>query len=297
MASTTGSDEAGAAGISEAPAASSSGAPDNSAAPAPALETSAAAATELQAQPPQQAEGERPSSPAPAPDPSINLQAVLRRPFKDVLAEFISSLQLKSSAATAAEQLRYLLHQSDCNHTDVLASPVMPLLVHMIKESPGMPGSASAMKALAILALSPDGRAMLRLEGALHPVTKYLAIPGLPQKHNAGPALQLLQNACCDKLNRHVIAKASGLEVLLDLIKQAPTGWLRQHPQVAAPLAGALTNLLVSDMEGSTLKHRFVKAGGIEATCRVRVARWGDSQLGVRQLGNMQIYSDTLFFT
>lgn len=82
------------------------------------------------------------------------------------------ALQLKSTAHLAAEQLRYLLHHDSSHHSEVLGSPVLQLLVGIVRESPGLTTSGSAMAVLAMLALSPEGRAALRAEQAVAPVVK-----------------------------------------------------------------------------------------------------------------------------
>jgi hypothetical protein len=81
-------------------------------------------------------------------------------------------MQLKSTAHLAAEQLRYLLHHDSSHHAEVITSPVMGLLVSLVRESPGLPASGSAMAVLAMLALAPQGRATLRAEQASLSVLK-----------------------------------------------------------------------------------------------------------------------------
>eukprot|EP00775_Hariotina_reticulata_P009419 gene9419-9584_t len=211
-----------------------------------------------------------------------NLQTLLRRPFGDALKEILTSLQLKSSAHQAADQLRALLkHGGSDGIEELLASPVPQLLVQIVRDGPGLPAAGSAMHVLAVLALSADGRARLRVEGGLPAVVKFLAVPGTLQKPNAEPALLLVQNAACDKQCRQLMRKMDAVQVLLELLQQA--AWLRHHNELSAPIAGALTNLVVTESGGShsggsdavaMVKQSFVKAGGIEVTCKA-LAEWG----------------------
>lgn len=85
-------------------------------------------------------------------------------------------MQLKSSAHQAADQLRALLKHGGSDGVDeLLASPVPQLLVQIVRDGPGLPAAGSAMHVLAVLGLSADGRARLRVEGGLPTVVKYVA--------------------------------------------------------------------------------------------------------------------------
>jgi hypothetical protein len=96
------------------------------------------------------------------------------------------------------------------------------------------------------------------------------------QRPNAEAALLLVQNAACDKQCRQLMRRLDAVEALLELLQQA--AWLRHHNELSAPIAGALTNMVVSESGGNhsgssdavaTVKQGFVKAGGIEVSCKV----------------------------
>lgn len=201
------------------------------------------------------------------------MQQLLKRPFADVLKEITTTMQLKSTAHVAAEQLRHLLHHDSSHHAEVVTSPVMGLLVSLVRESPGLPASGSAMAVLAMLALTPQGRETLRAEQATVASLKFLHIKGVLQKPNAEAALMLLQNASCDRLTRQALHKAEALPVLLELLV-SNANLLKVQPRLSGPLAGFLSNMVVGDSDSNTAKQAFVRAGGIEAVCKV-LSEWG----------------------
>lgn len=59
------------------------------------------------------------------------------------------------------------------------------------------------------------------------------------QRANAEAALLLLQNISCDKLCRHAVVKAGGIELLLQLLAANHVMLKQQHPKVGYKLGPA----------------------------------------------------------
>jgi len=61
---------------------------------------------------------------------------------------------------------------------------------------------------------------------------RYLHTTDVLQRANAEAALLLLQNVSCDKLCRHAVVKAGGIELLLHLLAASHVVLKQQHPKV-----------------------------------------------------------------
>jgi hypothetical protein len=72
-------------------------------------------------------------------------------------------------------------------------------------------------------------------------------------------------------MTRHALLKAGGIPLLLGLLAANPLALKVEQPRVAAHLAGTLLNMVAGDGDSTAAKHMFVKAGGMEIGCKVRV--------------------------
>lgn len=164
-----------------------------------------------------------------------------------------------------------------CSHLSLILVPAVVIsgqahLLCLHAPAQALPLAGSAMKALARLSLMPSGRAVLNAECLVPPLVRFLSLPGNLAKPTSEAALLLLQNLCNDGVARSAATKAGAVPALVQLLAQHAE-WLKQRPALSGCLAGTLCNLVVADPQGHLAKQRFVKAGGVEAACKVGAVR------------------------
>lgn len=163
-------------------------------------------------------------------------------------------------AIGACERVRKL---SKAHPHDVCASPILPELLKILEEGPLMPLAAAVLSALSTLALAPEGRQAIVIQGGAVPIIKLIHRCDFTRP-NTGRGVQLLMNLAADSQNRRIIREAGGCEALAALMKVAPLEPIMEQAM------GALHNVMLTD---SKAKTRAVEAGVAYALARVLAAK------------------------
>lgn len=105
----------------------------------------------------------------------------------------------------------------------------------------------------------------------MHSVSVQCALQSVCLSRSAVGSTVDISHTCSPPMTRHALLKAGGIPLLLGLLAANPLALKVEQPRVAAHLAGTLLNMVAGDGDSTAAKHMFVKAGGMEIGCKVRV--------------------------
>ncbi|KAJ9508624.1 hypothetical protein QJQ45_027906 [Haematococcus lacustris] len=194
--------------------------------------------------------------------------SILEKPDKNTILEIVGLLKVKTSmlALGACERIKKL---AKAHPLDIINSPILPELIHIVEEGPGTPLASAAMGAMATMALVPEGRQRIVMLGGAEPLIKLISRCDTARP-NTGKAVQLVMNLAADSSNRRTIREAGGVEALVALMRVAPLEAIMEH------CMGALHNVMLTD---SKAKGRAVEAGVAWGLARVLAAKVEETHL------------------
>ncbi|KAL6748166.1 hypothetical protein V8C86DRAFT_2885561 [Haematococcus lacustris] len=194
--------------------------------------------------------------------------SILEKPDKNTILEIVGLLKVKTSmlALGACERIKKL---AKAHPIDIINSPILPELIHIVEEGPGTPLASAAMGAMATMALVPESRQRIVMLGGAEPLIKLISRCDTARP-NTGKAVQLVMNLAADSSNRRTIREAGGVEALVALMRVAPLEAIMEH------CMGALHNVMLTD---SKAKGRAVEAGVAWGLARVLAAKVEETHL------------------
>mmetsp|Transcript_12423 Transcript_12423/g.26835 ORF Transcript_12423/g.26835 Transcript_12423/m.26835 type:complete len:380 (+) Transcript_12423:336-1475(+) len=178
------------------------------------------------------------------------------------IQEIVGLLKVKTSmlAMGACERIK---KTAKVYPMEIIQSPILAELITIIKDGPATPLAGASMSAMSTLALAPEGRQQICLQGGVVPLIKLIQRADLT-KPNTEKSVALMMNLAADQHNRRIIREAGGVEALVALMKVAPMEAVMEHA------LGALHNVMLTDGKA---KVRAVDAGIAYALARVLGSR------------------------
>lgn len=184
------------------------------------------------------------------------------KPTAANLREITELLKVKTSmlALGACDRVKKISREYP---KDIATSTVLTELINNVRDDPLTPLAGACMSALSSLAMHPDGRQMIFLQGGTTPLIT-LAKEGDVSHINTDKAVALLMNLAADSVSRKQMREDGIVEALVNIIRLAPMESIMEHA------LGTLHNVMLTD---SRAKRRAVDANIAEAIARILSSR------------------------
>lgn len=194
------------------------------------------------------------------------------KPDERVVGEIVGCLKMKSSmlAMGACERVKKIVRAYP---VEVANSAILTELIAILLDGPCTPLGGSALQALALLALSPEGRQRVCMAGGAVPLIRFVSTADLARP-NIDKAVTLLMNLAADQINRKSIRDEGGVEALVEVLKAAGPA-----EPILEQAVGGVHNLALCDTKA---KARALEAGILHPVVRIVASKIAPDSVAVR---------------